>query len=90
MRELNAVTTEMVIYPIGKNPIYDEGTITITITDEAAGPFLIISQRSETLEPNEIRIELDELDLIHDRAHTMINMYENAMKLGEKYESGKD
>ena len=90
MRELNAVTTQMVIYPIGKNPIYDEGNITITITDEAAGPFLTLTQIGDSLEPNEIRIELDELDLVHNRAHTMMEMYENAMKLGEEYESGKD
>ena len=84
MRKLNAVTTQMVIYPIGKNPIYDEESTTITITDEAGGPFIELSQLSDTTsEPNTIRLELEELDMIHIKSYEMLRRYEDAMKLGE-------
>lgn len=48
-------TTAIAIHPAGESPIYGEMTITVSLDDEAAGPFLVLKQES-----GEVRICFDE------------------------------
>ena len=48
-------TLAIAIHPTGENPVYGEMTITVSLDDEAAGPFLVLKQES-----GEVRICFDE------------------------------
>lgn len=62
-KEVNTIITQVSVFRKGLNPIYGEGTTHIRIEDEAAGPFIILSQNDQ-----EIRLDEDEIQVIADAA----------------------
>jgi hypothetical protein len=55
--------TRISIHPENVNPVYGEGVTHVHIQDEAAGPFLTLSQVGED-ESDRIRIDMEELEMI--------------------------
>jgi hypothetical protein len=53
-----------------RNPIFGEGVTTITIDDEAAGGFIVLTQEEQT-----IKVDLEELQLITKTAMRMLAAY---------------
>lgn len=59
--------TAIAIHPAGENPIYGELTITVSLDDEAAGPFLVLKQES-----GEVRICFDEWTEVQAAVQTLL------------------
>jgi hypothetical protein len=68
------------IHPENVNPVYGEGVTHVHIQDEAAGPFLTLSQVGE--EKFEcIRTDIEELELITAEAKKLIGQFPKEKKL---------
>lgn len=68
LKEINVTTTQVSVFRKGINPIFGEGVTHIRIEDEAAGPFIIISQNDD-----EIRLDEDEIQTVADAALKLLN-----------------
>lgn len=60
-------TTAIAIHPAGESPIYGEMTTTVSLDDEAAGPFLVLKQ-----EKGEVRICFDEWREVQNAASILM------------------
>jgi hypothetical protein len=58
-----------------RNPVFGDEIITITIDDEAAGGFIVLTQNEQT-----IKIDPDELQLITKTAMKMLANYKKHEK----------
>jgi len=58
---LSSIVTQVNIYKKNDNPIFGESVISISVCDEAAGPYLNIRQINENMD-YQLNIEFDELD----------------------------
>ena len=63
-------TISTVVHLDDRNPIYGEGVTTITIDDEAAGGYIVLTQDDQT-----IKLDPDELQLITKTAMRMLAAY---------------
>ena len=63
-------TISTVVHMDDRNPIYGEGIVTITIDDEAAGGFIVLTQEEQT-----IKVDLEELQLITKTAIKLLAAY---------------
>jgi len=52
------------VHEENENPIFGETVTHVKINDEAAGPFVELSQNGETLEVGEVRFDFDEFDVV--------------------------
>ena len=59
-----------VVHMDDRNPIFGEGVTTITIDDEAAGGYIVLTQDDQT-----IKLDLEELQLITKTAMKMLTQY---------------
>ena len=59
-----------VVHMDDRNPIFGEGIVTITIDDEAAGGYIVLTQDEQT-----IKVDPDELQLIAKTARKMLATY---------------
>jgi hypothetical protein len=67
------------IHPENVNPVYGEGVTHVHIQDEAAGPFLTLSQVGE--EKFEcVRIDMEELEMITAEAKKLIGQFPKGKK----------
>lgn len=67
------------IHPENVNPVYGSGVTHVHIQDEAAGPFLTISQvGDEKFEC--VRIDLEELEMITAEAKKLIGQFPKGKK----------
>lgn len=72
---MNITPLMVALHTDEQNPIFGEQTIHIEIVDEAAGPFLKISQDNEF-----IHLTLEELDLVNSQAKKIISTYKRNFK----------
>ena len=63
-------TISTVVHLDDRNPIYGEGVTTITIDDEAAGGYIVLTQDDQT-----IKLDPDELQLITKTAMKLLAQY---------------
>ena len=63
-------TISTVVHMDDRNPIWGEGVVTITIDDEAAGGYIVLTQEEQT-----IKLDLEELQLITKTAMKMLTQY---------------
>lgn len=75
MTNFQATILKVAIHRTTDNPIYGDVTY-IALEDEAAGPFLILSQ-SDAKGLNEIRLMLEELEKLAVVAKNMMEQYPN-------------
>jgi hypothetical protein len=59
-----------VVHMDDRNPIFGEGIVTITIDDEAAGGYIVLTQDEQT-----IKVDPDELQLIAKTARKLLAQY---------------
>jgi len=64
-----------VVHMDDRNPVFGDEIITITIDDEAAGGFIVLTQNEQT-----IKIDPDELQLITKTAMKMLANYKKHEK----------
>lgn len=64
--------TKVSIHPVGDNPLFGEGATHVSLEDEAGGPFIIIEQIHDNIEPGIIRVDMDELTQIVDAAKMLM------------------
>lgn len=78
----NAIPIKYSVFPDNSNPIFGEGTTHISIDDEAAGGFIVLTQFPDEGE-QKIRLDIAELEKIVEIAKNMMAEY-------DKYESQGD
>jgi hypothetical protein len=59
-----------VVHMDDRNPVFGEGVVTVTIDDEAAGGYIVLTQEEQT-----IKVDPDELQLIAKTAIKMLAQY---------------
>jgi len=64
--------TEMIVHRDGESPLYDETAVKIRLEDEGAGAFFALSHLGGSSEPGQIRVQLEELELIVKAAKKML------------------
>jgi len=67
----------------GKNPIYSERVIHVSIEDEAGGPFIVLKSLDQEM-GKELRIDPDEMEIVFKAARQLLQAYPDKYK-----ESGK-
>ena len=70
MSKYTTSTISTVVHMDDRNPIWGEGVITITIDDEAAGGYIVLTQEEQT-----IKVDLEELQLITKTAIKLLAAY---------------
>lgn len=68
-KKLKVTPITMSVHREGENPVFSDCATHVTIDDEAAGPFVILSQSAS--ENNSVRLDLDELQVIARVANMM-------------------
>jgi hypothetical protein len=69
--EYERVVTQITIKPKGE-PIFHELATTIRIEDEAAGPYVVVSQCSSLASKQEITVDIDSWDSLKNGIDEMI------------------
>lgn len=64
----------------GENPVFGEGVTRVEVDDEAAGPFIVLSQCSDEYGEQKIRVNLDELKVVLGVAVRLINRYPKELR----------
>ena len=59
------------LYREGDNPIFGESVITVTINDEAAGPFFVVKQSQDSFE-GELRLDFSEVEPLFELMKKMM------------------
>ena len=72
---MNSKVLKYSLYKEGDNPIFGESSIHIEIEDEAAGPYLKITNNGD-FPNNEIILDFEELDAIIDLWSEIKNQWE--------------
>ena len=52
------------IHLAGENPIYGESATRVAVNDDAAGPFIVLSQSSDRLVLGELTFNVEELEAV--------------------------
>ena len=55
------------------NPIFGEGNTYVSVDDEAAGPFLIIEQHDDNIEPGKVRMDYEEFMAVAEAAKMLMH-----------------
>lgn len=63
-------TISTVVHMDDRNPIFGEGIVTITVDDDAAGGYIVLTQDEQT-----IKVDPDELQLIAKTARKLLAAY---------------
>jgi hypothetical protein len=71
--------TRISIHPENVNPVYGEGVTHLCIQDEAAGPFITLSQVGEE-KFESVRVDIEELELITAEAKKLIGQFPKGKK----------
>jgi hypothetical protein len=65
----------------GDNPIFGESATHICLEDEAGGcAFIVLKQCHDLIEKGEVRVDLEELELIAKVAKEMVEEYDKVLK----------
>jgi hypothetical protein len=82
-REINSMTKNMSKYKTTilqvcihreeVNPIFGEGNTYVSVDDEAAGPFLIIEQHDDDIEPGKVRMDYEEFLAVAEAAKMLMH-----------------
>ena len=59
------------------SPLYGESVTIVSLNDEGAGPFIVLSQHGDHIKPGELRFDMEELSIIHDTARELIKGAKN-------------
>ena len=59
-----------VVHMDDRNPVFGEGIVTITVDDDAAGGYIVLTQEEQT-----IKLDLEELQLIAKTARKLLAQY---------------
>ena len=71
---VTGTVVKVAIHKAGSSPIYSEGVIGLELTDEAAGPFFLLSA-----EEYPVRICIEELEMVLSWAKNMLSQEEKNM-----------
>ena len=55
------------------NPVFGEGNTYVSIDDEAGGPFLVIEQHDDDIEPGKVRMDYEEFVAVAEAAKMLMH-----------------
>lgn len=59
------------------NAIYGETAVKVSLEDDSCGWFIVLESYVEDLKPGEIRLDLEQLELITAEARRLINQHDD-------------
>ena len=71
------------------NPLYGESVIRVEIEDESGGGFIRLRSLQENMEPGEIEIDMEQLEIVVNTARDMLKNYNDRCKEADEYERNK-
>ena len=66
MTTYNITPLTVAVHPVGKNPVFSDQAVHVSIEDEAGGPFLRITELAPSGESGEIKLDFDQFEAIID------------------------
>ena len=70
MSHIKTTVTQIAIHRSDQSPVFGEGVINVSLWDEGAGTFIVLTQNDS--EDGKIRIDPNELDIIVESAKRML------------------
>lgn len=74
-RDITVTPVAVAVHRVGDSPIFGESMTHIRVEDDAAGPYIVISQpagREAELKPGELAFDADELPVIYRAAMRLL------------------
>lgn len=59
------------VHSEGDNPVFADSATHVCIEDEAGGPFIILKQVNDQIQPGEVRLDYEELKTINEAVEMM-------------------
>lgn len=75
MSNLKSIPITYSIYRGNDNPVFGESVTLVSVDDEAGGAFIILRQLADDIQPGQVRLDIDELELIYKTAKKMLKNY---------------
>ena len=71
------------VHSVTENPIFGEGVTKISLEDDAAGPYIVLTQNDYEHEEltGKIRLDDDEIEVVMKAAKDLLKAYPNAEKV---------
>jgi len=63
------------VHLAGDNPVFGESVVTVTIEDEAAGPFVRINSLMDDCKRGEIQLDFEQLEMVINEARNLIDAH---------------
>ncbi len=80
MRKIIATPLSVSVHQEGESPVFSETATIVSIDDDAGGPFIVIEQNMDHMEPGKIKIDGDELSIIFNVAKELLAAHEALKK----------
>lgn len=74
-RDITVTPVAVAVHRVGDSPVFGESMTHIRVEDDAAGPYIVISQpagREGDLKPGELAFDADELPVIYQAAMRLL------------------
>lgn len=76
MNKFKTTTLKVAVHREDVNPVFGEGVTFVSVDDEAGGPFLVIEQHDDDVQPGTVRFDYEEFMAVAEAAKTlMYQMY---------------
>jgi hypothetical protein len=66
-------TLKFAVHREDVNPVFGEGVTFVSVDDEAAGPFLVIEQHDDDVQPGIVRFDYEEFLAVAEAAKTLMH-----------------
>lgn len=75
MSDILTTRVSMSVHRKNDNPIFGKTATTVSIADEAAGPYIVITQSPDDKAQQTISLDMDELEAVYRTAKVLIAGY---------------
>jgi len=64
MQKRIATPIAVAVHIQGESPVFGDSSTQVLVDDEAGGPFIVLRQCNSSTKPGEVRLDMDELELV--------------------------
>ena len=73
MTKYATTTLKVAVHREDVNPVFGEGVTFVSVDDEAGGPFLVIEQHDDDVQPGTVRFDYEEFMAVAEAAKTLMH-----------------
>lgn len=78
-RKVRVTPLCVAVHREGEHPTFGECTTQVRVEDESGGPFIVLHQFGAEAQEGEVRLEVDELQVVAREAARMVRAYEKVV-----------